>query len=48
LEVRGGAGTYNVYAWYTTVGVGGVISTTRKTGTATVSAGTTSTLNFTW
>lgn len=48
LEVRGGAGTYNVYAWFTTISPAGAVSTERKNGTASVSAGGTATLNFTW
>lgn len=48
LEVRGGAGTYNIYAWYTTVSETGAVSTTRNTGTTTVAAGATSTVNFSW
>lgn len=48
LEVRGSAGTYNIYAWYTTITETGAVTTTRKNATTTVSAGATSTVNFTW
>lgn len=46
VSVPGGY-TYNVYAWYSTVSASSA-STTRKSGTAAVTAGQTSTVNFTW
>lgn len=48
LEVRGGTGTYNVYAWYTTLSAAGAATTTRRTGSATVAAGGSGTVDFTW
>lgn len=47
LSLRGSAATYNVYAWYTKLS-GATPITTRKNGTANVSAGQTATLNFAW
>lgn len=46
VSVPGGY-TYNVYAWYSTVGAASA-STTRKDGSATVTAGQTTTVDFTW
>jgi type II secretory pathway pseudopilin PulG len=46
VSVPGGY-TYNVYAWYSTVGAASA-TTTRQSGSAAVTAGQTSTVNFTW
>lgn len=44
VDVRGGAGTYRVYGWYSV----SAASTTKASGTTTVAAGGTSTVNLTW
>ena len=47
VQVRGGAGTYNVYGGYSTAGDSP--TTTKKSGTATVVAGVTTTgVNLAW
>jgi hypothetical protein len=47
LSVRGGT-TYNLKAWYATYSSAGVPSITPKSDTATVAAGGSQTVNFTW
>ncbi len=47
LEVRGGSASYHVYAWYTELS-GTTSITTRKDTAATVAAGETTTVDFTW
>lgn len=44
LAVRGGAGTYRVYGWYSV----SATSTTKTSGTTTVTAGGSSTVNLAW
>ncbi|MBI5242475.1 MAG: prepilin-type N-terminal cleavage/methylation domain-containing protein [Elusimicrobia bacterium] len=47
LPVRGGAGTYNIYGWYTTVS-GQTPTTVKISMTGTVAAGQTQTVNLAW
>lgn len=44
IDVRGGAGTYRVYGWYSV----SASSTPKTSGTTTVAAGGTATVNLTW